>query len=54
MKKLVNPGSSSDILAAPTSPAFVRNFHTLFVMAEEMFTKTAGDRIQFMIEELNI
>ena len=26
----------------------------LFVLTEEMFTKTAGDRRQFMIEELNI
>ena len=34
--------------------ASVQNFRTLFVLAEEMFTKTAGDRIQFMIEESNI
>ena len=29
---------------------FTNNFPALFVLAEEVFTKTAGDRRQFMIE----
>ena len=38
--------------ACPTS--WQPQLRALFVLTEEMFIKTAGDRRQLMIEELNI
>ena len=34
--------------------ASVQNFRTLFLLAEEMFTKAARDHRQFMIEDMYI
>ena len=52
IKKLVNLTLVAFLSACLTS--WQHQLRALFVLTEEKSTKTAGDRRQFMIEELNI
>ena len=60
MKILVNPTLFWQLVRhlANTNIAWksasVQNFRTLFVLAEEMFTKAARDHRQFVIEDMYI